>query len=194
MLFVLVAATSAACAPPGSAHPPPLPRAEPSDAAPVEGDVYGLYHHVGGESDVVARDEAIADATQEMGSWIRDMARTRLTRLNPIPEKLAIAETTEGVKIDGGRGLIPAAPLGGPPVEFMAPNGEDTLHVSYAMRGNKLVQTVQGPRGGTRRVHSRKPGGKLVVRVIVFSERLPEPVVYRLHYARRQAPEMATLR
>jgi hypothetical protein len=154
--------------------------------------VYGRYRHVGGAADVAARDAAIQDATEDMGSWIRDKARARLTQANTIPSELTIARANAGVKITGERDIVPAAPLGGAPVEFTAPNGETTLRVSFVMRGIKLVQTVQGPRGGTRRIHTPKAGGvKLDVRVIVFSKHLPKPVVYHLEYARQPEPAVA---
>ena len=72
----------------------------------------------------------------------------------------------------------------------MPPGGDTTVQLSHVMRGAKLVQTLQGRRGGVRRIYTPQPDGKLLLQVTMYSERLPKNVVYDLQYP--QQPASAT--
>jgi hypothetical protein len=141
----------------------------------------GEYRHVGGEADRAGIDRAI-DVVADQASFIaRGIMRRRLHESNGIGERIRIEQHGDEVTI-AYNGPPRTARIGGPPVHFTARTGDE---LAYTLRsdGRRLVQRFEGKRGG--RINSfHLDGDQLVVRVTIFSDRLPADVVYELRYAR----------
>jgi hypothetical protein len=183
-----------ACGPSGSALPPPLPPISSSTDAPSaaeapDGDddatavLFGRFRHVGGDADLEARDAAIDAALAELPYMARERGGRRLRERTTIVPQIAIVDQGENVSVELGGKVVLTAPRGGQPVDFTPPNGDATVKLSHQMRGDQLVQTMQGDRGGTRRIYTPQPDDKLVVQVTVYAARLPKNIVFDLHYA-----------
>lgn len=127
-------------------------------------------------------DKAIEEVVAKMNFVIRPIARSRLTKTNTPSTKLSIA-VADQIEI----GLDPkpvTAPSDGKAVAWTRPDGE-TFQVSVRQEGARLVETFTGKDGSRRNTFSLLDGGKcLAMDVQVESPKLPEPVRYRLVYAR----------
>lgn len=197
-VWLLAGCAMTGCAPPGSALPPRLPPPEPGAAVEVGdgGDeaveseplLFGRFRHAGGEADIAGRDAAVDAVAQELPMFVREKARGRLGRIATIHDEITITKSDDTVSIDFGGEAVPAAPLGGDPVDFEPPDGGETVKVSFRMDGARLVQTLQGARGGTRRIYTPRAAGKLMVHVTIYGERLPKTVEYDLNYALQKTP------
>lgn len=194
-LIVLCAGVSTSCTPSGgSAGPPPMPEAKSGagmsekELAEVGAVLYGRFVHVGGQNDLDARNAAIEAVIEEIPSLVRGRVRSSLQERAVVVDRLTIKKEGEDLSIDFADKITLTAPLGGDPVEFTPPNGDQGVKLSFAMTGHRLVQTMQGPNGGIRRIYTPQADGKLEIDVAIFAERLPKTLTYTLHYALDKAP------
>ena len=142
----------------------------------------GEYQHVGGESDRRAVEAAIDDVVKEMTWIVRGIARDRLKDSARIAKRLRIVRDCDRIRIAfDGRERETA--LGSPPVKIAGMSG-GMLNYKLQIAGGSLVQRFEGDGGG--QVNAiRVEGDQLIVKVTVFSKRLPSNLVYELRYARQ---------
>jgi hypothetical protein len=189
-LCLVFGCLTAGCGPTGSALPPPLPpppaavpAVDGADSPEEEPVLFGRFRHVGGATDLEARDAAIDRVTGELPFMVRSRAGAKLRERNAISPEITISKAGEDVNVDFAGKVVFTATLGAAPTAVTTPDGRE-LELSYAMHDASLVQTLQGPKGGMRRVYTALPAGKLVVQVAVSAEALPKPIEYDLHYLR----------
>lgn len=150
---------------------------------PSIAELDGVYQNVepdGGRGTIAAgTDQALSDA----GWLLRSIARPRILENNP-PVKRLIIEIEEGyarVTYEGERSY--RAPIGGPAVKHRAPDGSE-VRIRYEADGAALVEIAEASRGGGRIRYERR-NGELLVRTIIESSRLPEPVRFTLRFRPR---------
>jgi hypothetical protein len=111
----------------------------------------------------------------------RSIARDRLQSSNRIPKTLRIARAAGRVRIAfDGRERETA--LGADPIRIVGRHG-DELDYTLRLHDGWLVQRFEGENGGQINA-MRAEGDTVVVRVTVFSSRLPANLVYELRYVR----------
>jgi hypothetical protein len=127
-------------------------------------------------------DQAIEQVVSKMNFVTRPIARSRLTKTNTPSAKVSIA-VTDLAEIDLGAKPV-RAPSDGKVVAWTRPDGE-TFQVSIRQDGERLVETFVGKDGSRRNTFCLLDGGKaLAMDVQVESPKLPEPMRYRLVFAR----------
>ena len=142
----------------------------------------GEYQHSGGEADQRGIEQAIDQVVGEMVWIARDIARDRLRETNQIPRTLRIVRDGHRIRISFD-GREREASVRGAPVKVVGITG-DALDYTLDVSSSCLVQRFEDERGG--RINMiRAEGDVLVVRVTIFSARLPANVVYELRYTRR---------
>jgi hypothetical protein len=145
--------------------------------------VVGEYQHSGGRSAEDEVREAIERVVRQMSWFSRAIARRRLRASNEIPQTLRIERDGERVTIafDGRERKVS---VGGPPISVDGIHGDD-LRYSLEIRGATLVQRFDD--GGSGRINEfRADGDAVMVKVRVYSDRLPKDVVYELRYVRAE--------
>lgn len=146
----------------------------------------GEYRHVGGEADHARIMKAIDEVADSANWFIRGLMRSRLKESNTIAEEITIDRSGEKVQITYN-GPTRTNKIGAPAVRIVAGSG-DELDYTLSARGSRLIQRFEGERGG--RINSfRLDGSMLIVRVTIFSKRLPQNVVYELRYRRKADPD-----
>jgi hypothetical protein len=148
-------------------------------ASPIDGLV-GDYRYSGGESGRKAVERAIDDVADEMSVVARNIARSRLSDANEVPAHVEIANDgdTITVTIDGKPFT---ATLGGKSVSVRDQGKRSRLR--YTMRDGSLYMTLDGKEGDRINVFTpRKDGTGVVMGVTMRSDKLPQPVKYRLTY------------
>jgi hypothetical protein len=141
----------------------------------------GEYQHAGGQADAQALEAAIDRTVKEMSWFVRSTARSRLRESNAIPKRLVITKAGDKVKIafDDRERVTGVAAA---PVRVVGRTGSE-LAYTLGILGGALVQRFEGD--GSGQVNAiRIEGDEVVVRVTVFSGRLPSNVVYELRYRR----------
>jgi hypothetical protein len=151
--------------------------------AKAQAEFTGTYRLVEAESDNIH--QAIDAAVRGMNFVTRPIARTRLRRTNEAHREVRI-ERADGHYVIGMDDRAPTrAPSDGTPVQWTREDGE-VLEVTTSVRGGVLRQTFQAEDG--RRAndfHLSEDGRVMTMRVTITSDRLPEPLTYRLVYRRR---------
>jgi hypothetical protein len=126
-------------------------------------------------------DQAIEAVVSQMNFLTRPIARSRLAKTNaPIPT-LSI-DVADRAEIELGTESV-HAPSNGEAVTWTRPDGE-AFRVSIHREGERLVEIFQGKDGTRRNTFNLLDAKTLALEVLVESPRLPEPVRYRLVYAR----------
>jgi hypothetical protein len=157
-----------------------------SAASPTElaARLSGKFRYVGGEGQRQELLSAIERAVQQLNALIRGIGRRRLATVTEIPRSLRYALNAETIEMQYGE--LPAihAPADGRYVERVNARGTP-MRVSFELRGETLVQRFKGEKGTrTNKVTISEDGTRLTMRVSIKSERLADPLRYRLSYKR----------
>lgn len=152
----------------------------PNEAPTVE-RLAGTYTYAGTrKKDEQAIDAQIEGAVQSMGGFVRKKARSKLERVNSIPQRVRIGAEARNVTV-GLDDFEVTAPTDGSKVAIKTPAGEAAqafFHVGSASLVQELDQTH-----AMRKNTFRFRGDKLVMAVQETSSRLDTPVKYELVYA-----------
>jgi hypothetical protein len=156
----------------------PFAAAQPAVQPPIEGS-FALDTRA---SDSI--DQAINDAIRDMNWVARQVARTRLRRINDPYTTVSISQNgPDVVVVFQGRSV--ASPASGEEIQWRRETGE-VLGVSTRWRGHQLEQTFTAEDGKRTNLFALNPSGDtLSVRVTMSSERLTRPLTYTLRYQRR---------
>lgn len=128
--------------------------------------------------------KAIEAATADMNVLTRPIARGRLTKLNPIYQRVALhqgpSETT--VQLDDRAPI--RMPADGRVVAWTREDGE-IFQVSARLQGDQLVQHLQGADGARTNTFRLDAAQQLTLSVEVKSAKLSRALVYALAFARQ---------
>jgi len=129
---------------------------------------------------------AIEPALAALPSWAQPIARERLETRTRIATRIEIGTEDGRVQVTthGERDFTVDLALGAAPATLRGPEGRD-VQASQALSGGWLQQTFAGPNGGMHVLYSTEPSGEpMHVDVTLSSERLANPIRYRLDYVR----------
>jgi hypothetical protein len=141
----------------------------------------GKYRHSGGDKEHKARDAAIDAVVAEMNVLVRAIARGRLKATNPIAPSVSLSSDGDAITVVLGTRSY-RAPRDGRAVKVKGISG-DEVELRYRVTKDRLEQRFAGEDGG--RVNTfALDGDALVMRVRVFSPKLPKDLSYKLTYAR----------
>lgn len=142
----------------------------------------GHFVHVGGADDQRRVEEAIEQVVQEMSFLYRSLARSRLLDSNSIPKTIRISmiKSDAVVAFDERRY---AAPVDGTSVAVVGLAGE-RLALQQRITREGLEMKLIGPQGGRTSLLRADGPKRLLLRVTVWSPRLPADVVYWLRFER----------
>ena len=172
-----------------AANPTPTPSAEPAKpAAPPPltfADYQGNFRYSGGSTQRDARDAALEVTVGALASAIRGIARKRLLATNPIENTLDITVSGDKVTTTYESGVTISCVVDGGTSDSKDIEG-NKLRARLRWNKGKLVQHMEG-KGGARTIvyalsSDRK---KLTVHTKITSDRLPEPLVYKMSYTRK---------
>jgi hypothetical protein len=128
--------------------------------------------------------KAIEACTAEMSFITRPIARSRLKKLNPAYQKVAIARSGNDFTIQFDERTPIRVPADGQAVAWTREDGEKFM-VSLKLAATELLQHYQGVDGErSNRFRVDATGKLLSLDVTVKSQKLPAPLVYTLSYSR----------
>jgi hypothetical protein len=159
--------------------PPQMPHAALADASRAKPFV-GTWRLVDRNSQSAAVTAAIERVVSQMNGLVRGIARDRLTEANTLPQKLEVkaGDDLVAISLDG---KTSSAPTDGRVVKQTVVTGE-TMDVAVKV-GDSLEESFRGD--GKGRVNTFElQGNTLVMHVRIYSDQLPEDVVYDLHFER----------
>ncbi len=143
------------------------------------------YAHADAHGVAIVR-AAIEPALAALPSWAQPIARDRLETRTRIATRIEIGTENGRVQVTthGERDFTVDLALGAPAATLRGPEGRD-VQASHDLSGGWLEQTFAGPNGGMRVLYSTEPSGQpMHVDVSLTSERLANPIRYRLDYVR----------
>ncbi|MBX7195820.1 MAG: hypothetical protein K1X94_27445 [Sandaracinaceae bacterium] len=129
---------------------------------------------------------AVEPAIRALPSMFQGLARERLAQRTRMATRIEIGNAHESVQVSshGERDLSIDMPLGATPRTIRAPEGHE-VQASHRLSGGWLEQVFTGPNGDLRILYSTEPDGRtLHVDTSITSERLAQPIRYRLDYVR----------
>ena len=129
---------------------------------------------------------AIEPAIQSLPSMFQGLARERLAQRTRMANRIEIGNANGSIQVasHGERDVSIDLPLGAPPRTIRAPEGHE-VQAAHRLAGGWLEQTFTGPNGDLRILYSTEPDGRtLHVDTTISSERLSQPIRYRLDYVR----------
>jgi len=134
-------------------------------------------------ADVSAAVEACVAKTNFV---VRAVARPRLLKTNVPYDRITIATSPSEVKVVyGAAGKPVASAPDGKSIPWKREDGE-VFQLSHELKGDRLVETFRGDDGSKQESFGvSADGATLSVDVKVTSPKLPEPLVYRLVYKRK---------
>jgi hypothetical protein len=124
---------------------------------------------------------AIDSTVRHMSFIIRGIARSRLSKINPTPQRLRVdvEADTASVGFDNGNPVV--TPLNGETVSWLNPLTGETDHAHAAVSGDTVRQTIVAHDGQRENaLVFSEDGQRLRLHVTVTSHRLPRPLVYDL--------------
>jgi hypothetical protein len=131
---------------------------------------------------------AIEPAIQSLPSMFQGLARERLAQRTRMANRIEIGNANGSVQVasHGERDVSIDLPLGAPPRTIRAPEGHE-VQAAHRLAGGWLEQTFSGPNGDLRILYSTEPDGRTMhVDTTISSERLSQPIRYRLDYVRAE--------
>lgn len=166
--------------------------ADGSEASIAEASIAGAglewnHRYAGGEQGRLAVEQAIDEATEDMSSLIRGVARRRLREANPIIDELGFSLGGDPLRASYIGGRIIESPASGAAVDWVDQFGED-IEVSQRWSDRELVQHMVGEGGSRTNVYRFSEDGKtMTMSVTIEAPRLPKPIRYRLEYRKQGA-------
>jgi len=157
-------------------------RAQEPAAPPEVLGLSGTYVLDKDKSDEIGR--AIADATRNMGFFVKPFARMKLRGMNEPPPRLEIDASTDAFFVRAEGEPPVQSPLDGAWTKW-TPRKGGAVDVRTVWENGGVRQVIAG-KEGTRvnRFWLSWDGKGLTVDVRVTSPRLPEPLTYQLVYRR----------
>jgi len=141
----------------------------------------GTFTFSGGDKERQAWEKAIDDVVSGMNAVVRGIARDKLKKSNPIATTLAFAADAKNLTVAFDSRTY-TAPLDGAPVRITSILGDDMI-MAFKIAGSDLDQRFTGSDDGrTNQFHV--DGKTCVMRVRVFSSKLPKDLVYALSYSK----------
>ena len=143
----------------------------------------GTWQHVGGETEEAGLLSAIEHCVAELNFLIRPLARSRLVKSSPIPDRVVIQTEAALVSVTQGNGPALSSPLGSV-LPVTSPEGE-TIELSYRLQQDSLVQRVENGDGARQTIYRAVAGGKrLTAEVTTTSRFFSSALVYTLTFER----------
>jgi hypothetical protein len=131
---------------------------------------------------------AIERTVHDMNFITRPIARGRLVKINPVPQRVRIrmVKDTVSAAFDDGNPVV--TPLNGDVVPWSNPLTKETDHAHVVASGETVVQFIAAPDGTRENAFVFSADGtRLRLVVTVTSPRLPRALVYELLF-RRDSP------
>lgn len=165
--------------------PSPEPAAPPSPPPITSTDFHGSYRYAGGSSQRAELDAAIENTVTQLSRAIQGIARKRLAEANPVDGSVQITIVGDKITTSFESGFKVSCTIDGASVDTKGLGGEK-LSVQVRAKGSKLIQHMQGKDGARTIVYTLSADRKtLSVHHKITADRLPEPLTYRLSYARK---------
>jgi hypothetical protein len=185
---LLVAAGTATVRAQVTITPAATTAAAAADPAPPRLPAAGSFSYtlIADSSDNI--EAAIDQTVSPMSFIIRPIARGRLRRTNPTPQRVHIDvwHDSLGVAFDDGNPVV--TPLDGQPVPWVNSLTHETYQAHVVLVADTLRQAIAAPDGTRENAYLFVNGGdRLHLRVTVTSHRLPKPLVYTLIFRRDAA-------
>jgi hypothetical protein len=123
---------------------------------------------------------AINTAVSRMNFITRPIARGRLTRTNPVYQRLVLNYTEREVSTVFDTRHAIESPANGQPIKWTREDGEK-FDLSTEWQQGHLVQTFRAEDGSRTNTYSVSADGRtLTMHVVIRSPKLPAPVQYNL--------------
>jgi sugar lactone lactonase YvrE len=136
------------------------------------------------ETDSDNVNEVIEHAVGKLNFVTRDIARERLTKLNPAYREVAITSSPNEISVTVDNQPPLRAPAKGDPVAWVGPDG-GKVNVSMQLAGRRLAQTFTSADGRRVNDYTLSPDGRtLTMQVRETSPRLPQGITYKQVYRR----------
>ena len=124
--------------------------------------------------------QAINTAVARMSFITRPIARGRLTRTNPVYQRLVLNYTEQQVSTVFDQRHAIESPANGQPIKWTREDGEK-FDLSTEWQQGRLVQTFRAEDGSRTNTYSVSADGRtLTMHVVIRSPKLPAPVQYNL--------------
>jgi hypothetical protein len=156
----------------------------PSSALPAPGTYQ--YALVPDSSESIPA--AVNRTVQHMSFITRPIARGRLNKVNPLPQKVVVEVTkdTLAVAFDGGNPI--ATPLSGDSVQWINTLTQEKDEAHASVSGDTARQIITAHDGQRENAYVfPNNGASLQMLVTVTSHRLPQPLTYKLVFTRSDA-------
>jgi hypothetical protein len=131
--------------------------------------------------------KAIDRSAADFNFLLRPFARSRLTKANPIPQRIEIVSTAAEVSVKIDQAAPVAAPRDGRTVKWTRDDGA-VFDLTARTTDGALHQTFRGEDGRREAVFRLRPDGRLAMAVTISSPRLKKPLHYTLVFRRAGAP------
>ena len=129
---------------------------------------------------------AVDRSAGEFNFLLRPFARSRLTKANPVPQKVRIATTATEVSTQLDAAPPVVAPRDGHTVTWTRDDGAKFALTAH-LEGGVLRQSFKGDDGQRTNVYRLRPDGALAMEVTLTSPRLDKPLTYTLVFRRSGA-------
>jgi len=126
---------------------------------------------------------AVERSAAEFNFFIRGIARSRLTKANPVPQKVRIAYTDNDVSVQLDAAPPVVAPRDGRKVTWTRDDGAK-FDLTARTENGALSQSFKGEDGARTNLYKLRPDGKLAMEVTLTSPRLDKPLTYTLVFTR----------
>jgi hypothetical protein len=126
--------------------------------------------------------QAINTAVARMSFITRPIARGRLTRTNPVYNRVVVNYTPTHVTTTFDTRRPIESPANGQPVQWTREDGEK-FNLSTSWEAGRLVQTFRAEDGSRTNTYSvSADGSTLTMNVVIRSPKRPQPLTYKLVY------------
>lgn len=168
--------------------PAPEPEPAPAPAAPTPvtaADYHGSFRYVGGAAQEQDLADAINVAVEQLPAAFRGIGRRRLTKTNPIDPSLDITIAGDKITTVFTSGFDATCTIDAGFINWTGKKGSK-YKVKVRQKDTKLIQVIVGDDGVKTTVFVLSSDRqRLTVHHKITADRLPEPMTYRLSYARR---------
>ena len=128
---------------------------------------------------------AVNQTVEHMSFVTRPIARGRLNKTNPLPQRVQVTQDqdTLAVAFDDGNPVI--TPLDGHAVPWQSSLTHEDYQAHAERSADTTAQVIVAPDGERKNAYVFSDDGtRLTLRVTVSSHRLPRPLVYTLRFRR----------
>ena len=130
---------------------------------------------------------AVDRAAGEFNFLLRPFARSRLTKANPVPQKVRIVYAPAEVSVQLDQAPPIVAPRDGHKVTWTRGDG-DKFDLTATTEGGVLRQSFKGEDGQRVNVYRLRDAKTLAMEVTLSSPRLHKPVTYTLVFRKVESP------